>query len=203
MDSSLLSTLPAELRNAIYEMAVLEEDAIDVNIKPVSSRSPNSDSGHWPSWKPPALLQTCRQVRSEAAPIFYGNNTFAVSRWRFMRDASGLLILIKWLSLIGAESRALLRDIHIRDHALSDLDTLQLEKRLIKEGLALYDVSLPATQICFDHFMLLKTSPEGPYKPLWIPSEIVLDMFKHFTGRVLSVDDVVKYLRDSHPGVLL
>ena len=59
-DSPLLS-LPAELRNTIYRYALLEPDEIEVERQ---------------QHMQPALLRICRQVRSEASPMFYNENKF-------------------------------------------------------------------------------------------------------------------------------
>ncbi|KAK4500664.1 hypothetical protein PRZ48_008853 [Zasmidium cellare] len=54
---------PAEIRNRIYEHALIEDDAIDVN----------------PTGLPqPALLCTSRQIRTEAIGIYYNSNKFRV-----------------------------------------------------------------------------------------------------------------------------
>ena len=59
-----LLELPAELRNQIYRYAVVEQDWVHLNDH-------NSSEA--------AVLQTCRQIRSEAGPIYYGENVFAVT----------------------------------------------------------------------------------------------------------------------------
>lgn len=60
---SPLISLPAELRNEIYDLALTHSDGpIDVT----SDEKPNE----------PALLATCVQIRTEATPIFYANNSF-------------------------------------------------------------------------------------------------------------------------------
>ena len=53
--------LPPELRNRIYKFVLVENDglvAIDA------------------SWQPPALLQTCKQIRNEASPMAYFSSRF-------------------------------------------------------------------------------------------------------------------------------
>ena len=54
--------LPAELRNRIYRLALLEPDAIKIN----DSSTPQE----------PSLLSACRQIRQEAISIYYGENHF-------------------------------------------------------------------------------------------------------------------------------
>ncbi|EME79161.1 uncharacterized protein MYCFIDRAFT_79718 [Pseudocercospora fijiensis CIRAD86] len=72
MDSSPLAKLSAELRNEIYELALSFEDTITVTGTSASSDLECS-IGH-----PTALIQTCRQIRSEATRMFYANNTFHI-----------------------------------------------------------------------------------------------------------------------------
>ncbi|KAK5121087.1 hypothetical protein LTR85_005571 [Meristemomyces frigidus] len=54
---SKLLSLPPELRTAIYEYALVEGE-IDVTL----------------DWRPPALLQACRQIRKEASGMYYDKN---------------------------------------------------------------------------------------------------------------------------------
>lgn len=60
-----LLTLPGEIRTAIYEFSCLEEGRIVITR----------------DLKPPPLLSTCRQIRSEATAIWYGQNEFEVTVW--------------------------------------------------------------------------------------------------------------------------
>lgn len=59
--------IPGELRNRIYRLTLITSDDHH-RIKIVS---PNHDQ--------PALLKTCRQIRSEALKIFEAENGFAIS----------------------------------------------------------------------------------------------------------------------------
>lgn len=58
--------LPAELRNRIYSSDLIKHRQI----------IPTNRSDH----QQPALTRTCRQIRKEALPIYYGSNTFALPR---------------------------------------------------------------------------------------------------------------------------
>lgn len=62
-----LLKLPAELRNYIYELAIVQPSGIVIG--PWRKLPPSKEPQ-----KQPALTRTCRQVRSEALPIFYGKN---------------------------------------------------------------------------------------------------------------------------------
>ncbi|KAK5111956.1 hypothetical protein LTR85_011703 [Meristemomyces frigidus] len=57
---SPLLALPAELRNRIYEFALLEQETVHVDD----------------NLRRPALLDTCRQIRSEALRLWYTENAF-------------------------------------------------------------------------------------------------------------------------------
>lgn len=62
--------VPRELRDAIYELALVAEDPIDVfpsRVSPISSR---------PKGLSPALLRISRQIYNEAITVLYGLNTF-------------------------------------------------------------------------------------------------------------------------------
>ncbi|KAK3679742.1 hypothetical protein LTR78_000118, partial [Recurvomyces mirabilis] len=62
---SRLLTLPAELRNTIYEHVLCSKGHILVR---------DGRSGH--HHRPKCLLHTCQQIREEASPIYYTQNTF-------------------------------------------------------------------------------------------------------------------------------
>ncbi|KAK3714929.1 hypothetical protein LTR37_007419 [Vermiconidia calcicola] len=104
-DSRLLR-LPAELRNRIYSLALVQESHIEIKyftLKPASRRSaPKKASklGYSPS--PPGFLQVSQEVRTEATKIYYGANAF------FSRLQCALRV---WLWAIGECQRTLLRDI--------------------------------------------------------------------------------------------
>lgn len=75
---SSIFTLPPEIRNRIYELALeCERDRVwqrrllsEYIYRPKVPFLANSDS------RPPALAAVCRQVRAEATPLFFGTFTF-------------------------------------------------------------------------------------------------------------------------------
>ncbi|KAI7221453.1 hypothetical protein KC333_g1752 [Hortaea werneckii] len=78
----LMQTLPPELRNRIYELCLPE----------LRSR--------FVPCKEPALLKTCRWIRSETRPIFWGNMpgvyaTFSLSSPRFKYTVETLTSIVK------------------------------------------------------------------------------------------------------------
>lgn len=61
-DRLSLLRLPAELRNRVWELALIDTHPIVVDQS---------------NYRQPALLRTCSQIRNEAAAIYYEQNTFA------------------------------------------------------------------------------------------------------------------------------
>ena len=109
------SCLPAEVRNLIYELLLLESK----EIRPL-----DSEVDAWEhaiaKWTQPSqgltqasgLLGVCKQVNQEATTVLYGRNLFGLLS-REERDVDG------WLTNIGSSNRQLLRYIRIdTDHAL-------------------------------------------------------------------------------------
>ncbi|KAK3067925.1 hypothetical protein LTR53_014897 [Teratosphaeriaceae sp. CCFEE 6253] len=89
-DQNRLLSLPAELRTRIWRLLVLFEPECDplvdhrITVALMRARSP-AGSPHQDCKPetfgtafryPPAVLRVCRQVRSEALPIYYGANEF-------------------------------------------------------------------------------------------------------------------------------
>jgi len=80
-DLTLLFRLSAEIRNQIYELALHQNDPINVRRKSESrTRVPppplrlEHEVSH-----PMALTTTCRQIRAECVQLFYATNTFAIN----------------------------------------------------------------------------------------------------------------------------
>lgn len=94
MDQSPLSILPPELRNRIYDLTLVENDNITTNVTPMYDTPSRL-------WKPPPILQSCRQLRAEALPVYYGSNTFVVEQNSWLEPH----ILESFLGTIGLEAR--------------------------------------------------------------------------------------------------
>lgn len=81
MDHSPFASLPAELRNGIYEFAIPCSDTVAITpAHPFAT-----------GWlrQPPTLLQVCRQIRAEASGLFYARNTLYSSlKSYWVRDKS-------------------------------------------------------------------------------------------------------------------
>ena len=80
--------LPAELRNMIYEFALLEQDSVDICA----------------AEEPPALLSTSLAISREATPIYYGANTFDAP---YQPDAA------RWLRTLSKRARSLLQSVRL------------------------------------------------------------------------------------------
>ena len=80
MASTSLLSLPAELKNHIYGLVLIERSW--VNLREGQNKIARGTKLMYPrvtSWKEPALLRVCKEIRSEALPLYYGSNAFAVS----------------------------------------------------------------------------------------------------------------------------
>ncbi|KAI7236399.1 hypothetical protein KC330_g3726 [Hortaea werneckii] len=96
----LLATLPAELRNEIYKLTLIEEkvsvigsvkkyrnhlnrqnhapidDLSQVANARVARKKSTSHANRINPWVEPALLQVSRKIRDEASKMYYGSNSF-------------------------------------------------------------------------------------------------------------------------------
>lgn len=70
IEKSPFQKLSAELRNRIWEFAIIEEDPIRVVSPPAGLRATAVDCIQ------PAITRTCAQIRNEALGMFYAKNTF-------------------------------------------------------------------------------------------------------------------------------
>lgn len=118
MENSPLSRLPAELRNNIWERVLLS--CIEILVSDKSYKQ----------WRPPALLRSCRELRREASGLYYAGNTFPLKCRdifcvlnKFLGSERGSvgcakhvdMLLLSWLSVLSASSRAHLRSVHLKD----------------------------------------------------------------------------------------
>ncbi|EMC97670.1 hypothetical protein BAUCODRAFT_23917 [Baudoinia panamericana UAMH 10762] len=87
--------LAAELRNSIYECALIEDAEIDVTSFPRT-------------YPTPGLLHTCRQLRSEATAIYYSRNCFLLRCFKVHNPA------LKWVFAIRQEQARFLRRIKVK-----------------------------------------------------------------------------------------
>lgn len=105
---SRLLALPAELRNAIYSLVLVEPSDIVISTKHYS--------------QPPALLATCRQVREEASSLYYSLN-----RFHFMVSDSQPNTPTLWLSQLPPKALRSIKTFTLEStldaHTLADIAT--------------------------------------------------------------------------------
>lgn len=74
-------SLPAELRNTIYELAPIRRDTA-ITIREAQnkvSRGQKNSKRARASWQEPPFLLICREFRREALPLYYGSNNFVLA----------------------------------------------------------------------------------------------------------------------------
>ncbi|KAK3626267.1 hypothetical protein LTR56_019938 [Elasticomyces elasticus] len=98
-NSSRFLELPPELRIHIYEKSLIDTKPIATHSERRIMLPPGPGE---PIWRAPALLQTCRQVRSEAFNIYYALNTFTID---CSEREDAMLPALQWLRALDVESR--------------------------------------------------------------------------------------------------
>jgi len=126
-----LLSIPAEVRNKIYQLSLVNEDVV-LDVKILSTPTE------------PALLATCRQIRHEASSIFYGENTFhtdiTVGTSLKMVDERAPC---RWLASLGMARCGLLGDLRItttfrtRGPSVYFDSTSQLDTVLIRRAMTM------------------------------------------------------------------
>ena len=88
----LIFTLPAEIRNVIYELALTEEDKV-VRVDT--------------SYKQAPLTRTCHAIRNEALSVFYQANDFfiPIKSWRVMPNT------YRWFQRLGKRGRGHVKEV--------------------------------------------------------------------------------------------
>jgi len=130
--------LPAELRNRIYNEVLLETEAIPIKLA-VGFMS-------YRSWKPPGILRTCRTIRSEAAPIYYGSNTFKLDAIEYMygvkKQRKAVKRLQPWFKGLGNLQRNMLRTVYLGGLRYKDVEDAKKRVRTFKRFLKGFGVRL-------------------------------------------------------------
>lgn len=109
--------LSAELRNRIYELALIHPQT-----RYVPCRCPWSEmtigSIEDPVCHQPPLTRLCRQIRNESLPVYYGNNVFIVD-YDDIHYRRGVQCKIEtgWLRAIGPHNRRSLQKVNIYCHS--------------------------------------------------------------------------------------
>ena len=118
-DLSGFLSLPPELRNRVYEYALVSDTAIEFRVSRFRSRTLDTDALRMKrdqttrklkerlsrELEQPPLTRTCRVIRDEALPVFYGNNTFLIGDW-WIHCRKWMLA---WLQRLGPQKRSMLR----------------------------------------------------------------------------------------------
>lgn len=118
----LLFTIPVELQLSICELVVLEDQPLLLNCPCDSSyrkrrdvlrddeKAWESGAAHPPMQ--PAIAQTCRDLRELVLPMFYKDNIF---RACYCLRSRTIEAPIKWLRMMGADNRQMLRHLYFYD----------------------------------------------------------------------------------------
>ena len=149
-----LFLIPPELRNRIYDFALLSDSHLSIDGRHTALQLSPATL--------PNLLQTCKRINREAAPIFYGRVTF----WY-----QGTPFFLKWLHVIGERSRKLLirvrcsqhfRDANAAHWYLRALYFTMAEQKLKRAGEGRLRVALKLSGLCRDgkRLAMFTTSPE-------------------------------------------
>lgn len=123
-----LMTLPAELRNRIYEFVLVADDGIECpdGSHTIECAEPSEES----SWKgheeympayfgtltwctQPPLTRVCRELRAETLTAYYGLNAFVVYV-EGSDDWSNLNGSEAWFSRLPAQTHRLIKNLHVR-----------------------------------------------------------------------------------------
>ena len=92
--AGLFSKLSAELRNKIYELVLIGNQPIDLSTQ-----------------SQPNLSGTCKLIRSECLPMYFGSNKFEYSTTS--GGHSGFQGLMIWLKRIGRRNHSKMRSVRI------------------------------------------------------------------------------------------
>ncbi|KAK5121497.1 hypothetical protein LTR85_005330 [Meristemomyces frigidus] len=100
--------LPPELRTRIYELVLVSPDE-----RLIMKDEPS-----------PALLRTCRQIRTDASSLYYAQNTFLIT------NAESLCIA--WLTSLPPKMRAHIRTLRMHTNCrLSDKPAADYKRELL------------------------------------------------------------------------
>ena len=112
-------SLPAELRNQIYELVVVnsEHKPIEIKHKTEHDVDGTNDERHQPS-----LSRVCRQLHNEVLPIYYGKNSFVSPLDTLFMSAISCanhdlfqqrdqFTFLRWLSAIGDANISCMTDV--------------------------------------------------------------------------------------------
>ncbi|KAK3637452.1 hypothetical protein LTR56_013625 [Elasticomyces elasticus] len=112
MAHSQLLSLPAELRNRIFEYLLATPSAVLI------ASSTNYPLGHtnslWEKATPPPITRVNRQLRDEVTPVYHSINTFEIHlHHHHCYTARAAYAAAAWLRRMGAKQRSMLKRIVI------------------------------------------------------------------------------------------
>jgi hypothetical protein len=88
MENSPFRKIPAELRNQIYHLVLVDKKKIILNLHDERLDSTMMESYHDRAGiSGIRLIETCKEIHSEAAPVFYGANLFVVKTELFTSNS--------------------------------------------------------------------------------------------------------------------
>ncbi|KAK5726858.1 hypothetical protein LTR15_002748 [Elasticomyces elasticus] len=126
-----LMRLPAELRNAIYELFLVKRPPITISRNAFVEKDDCFATRKVRLTKLPAITRTNRQIREETLAIFLGANTFEVSHYASPQWDSrpSLPDAHLWLRCLTLEQRRLIKEIVFCTR--SELERLANDDRFI------------------------------------------------------------------------
>ena len=157
----MLLAIPPELRNRIYDEVLISSYKIGLT---------NTEEER--TWRCPALLQTCTQIRREAAGIYYSRNTFVIShhsgRFPASQDAHETSCgrdVVGWCQTIGQAVASMLRKLFLDDTCHDNDEEAKL-------ALARYRTVLAAAAVPFTECLLFieRDSAEWDLGAQWLGS---------------------------------
>ena len=109
--------MPAELRNRVYEIALISRNGIDLSHYWHYDEGP----GFQETAAQPSLTRICHQVRQESLLVFYGANWFLTGlrpkMWLAERTED-------WLQAIGHKNKSMIKHLYIENTKKVNLEIL-------------------------------------------------------------------------------
>ncbi|KAK4898259.1 hypothetical protein LTR27_004266 [Elasticomyces elasticus] len=115
MAHSQLLSLPAELRNRIFEYLLATPSAVLIASSTDDPFCHPRLDAPWKKATPPSLARVNRQLRNEVTPMYYGNNTFEIhlhhNSWGHCDIVYATYGIAAWLRRMEAKHMAMLKKI--------------------------------------------------------------------------------------------
>lgn len=176
--------LPAELRNAVYELVVQGRDRDADTKTPIRVVGGEFCIGY----HQPNITRVCRQMRREALFVFYRENTFTfnfdcVMDWLHDHD-----FFAHWVEIIGHENARNLQTIKIASAPLH-IESLTIE---CPQEFPCGTLRLVMGKECFENTWDL---PERRQRSLWLLETFLLNGFETGDGElVVETENVLEVI---------